>query len=483
VRVLFLKYWHNWSLRVTEQQVQNDLRVKQFARYALHEFAPDYTTIFRFEKWVSEQCPRAYFDLILKQVDEQFPNQRRQVQKGDTFAMIANAARESLVTLIRHSSQRLLRAIAEQKGWAYEQLEVLVGQAKLTGEEEKSYYRMTAEERAEQLHTAVSTAYASLDLQGLKPSESVQEWVGHLEKLLADNLYITWQADGQLGEVTRLPSKKQGSYRMGSATDPDATYRKHDDQDDLGYNVSVITNGEFVREIQADTGATPDAVPLPQLLQNQLEHHDLAPEKIVYDQAAGSGKNMAEVHQATNGQTQLVVKPRQMKKQGKLFGPRDFILDSGSYKLTCPNGVTSQIAYRSGSGDGWNYRFAAEQCADCPLRLHCRAKPEAETIRQVFITDYRTFEEKAWAYTLTESFKEEMRARSGVERIIAGLVRYCGARQARGRGLGRADFQAKMSGAVFNAKRLIRKHLLREQQARKEAEEARTRGGVCLVAA
>ena len=78
---------------------------------------------------------------------------------------------------------------------------------------------------------------------------------------------------------------------------------------------------------------------------------------------------------------------------------------------------------------------------------------------------------------------EEMRARSGIERNIAGLVRYCGARRARAAGLGRADFQAKMSGAVFNAKRLIRKHLLREQQARKEAAEARTREEVCLVAA
>ncbi len=153
--------------------------------------------------------------------------------------MIADAARESLVTLIRHSSQRLLRDIAEQKGWAYEQVVDLVGRANLTGEEEKSYHRMTAEERAEQLHTAVSTAYASLDLQGSKPNEAVQEWVGHLEKLLADNLHITWQADGQLGEVTRLPSKEQGSYRMGSATDPEATYRKHDDQDDLGYNIST----------------------------------------------------------------------------------------------------------------------------------------------------------------------------------------------------------------------------------------------------
>ena len=190
-------------------------------------------------------------------------SQRTQTQKGDTFAMVANAARESLVMLIRHTSQQLLRAIAQQKGWSYEQAVDLVGQAKLTGEGEQSFHPMSDKEKAQQLHTAVSVAYASLDLQGSKPNERVQEWVSHLEKLLADNLHITWQADGQLGEVTRLPSKKQGSYRMGSATDPEATYRKHDDQDDLGYNISVITNDEFVREIQADTGATPDPVPRP----------------------------------------------------------------------------------------------------------------------------------------------------------------------------------------------------------------------------
>lgn len=51
-----------------------------------------------------------------------------------------------------------------------------------------------------------------------------------------------------------------------SSADPDATYRVHgDDKKDFGYNVSVAVTNNFVREIQADTGAQPDPVAIPDL--------------------------------------------------------------------------------------------------------------------------------------------------------------------------------------------------------------------------
>jgi hypothetical protein len=292
----------------------------------------------------------------------------------------------------------------------------------------------------------------------------VREWVQIVEKALRDNVRIERDADEKIVSVRRCTKEEVGSYRMGSATDPDASYRKHNKRDDLGYNISVLTDDEFVREIRADTGTTPDAVPIPQMLAEQLEHHDLAPEKLLYDRAAGSGKTIAAVTQATEGQTQLVVTLREYSQRSKLYSPRDFDLAADGVYLTCPNDVATRIAYRSGSGDGWNFRFTPAMCADCPLRAQCRQSPAKETKREVFISDYRLVEEKARAYAQTDQFKEEMQTRWIVERIIAGLVRYCGARRANGRGLAKADFQAKMSGAVFNAKRMVKKLADRQKQ-------------------
>ncbi|MCW5858707.1 MAG: transposase [Caldilineales bacterium] len=49
-----------------------------------------------------------------------------------------------------------------------------------------------------------------------------------------------------------------------------------------------------------------------------------------------------------------------------------------------------------------------------------------------------------------------MRLRPLVERFIANLVRYHGARQARSRGQRRADFQMKMCGLAFNLAQWVR---------------------------
>ena len=395
--------------------------------------------------------------------------------------MVADAARESLLELLRHSGRSLLRAIAKQQGIPYKLLLQTVGREGIyKGKDEPHPGRMSKEEQQAQLTAVVRKVYTCLEMAEGSSDELVKAWVQIIEKAVTDNLRIEQDETGEIISVRRRTKKedKLGHYRMGSATDPDATYRKHDNKDDLGYNISTLTDDEFVREIRADTGATPDHVPIPQMLKDQQEHHDLAPEKLLYDKAAGSGKSIADVHQATGGKTQLVVSVRKHHHKNKLFSPRDFELSENKVSLTCPHGVTTKKAYRSGSGDGWNFRFSKEMCAECPLRAQCRKNPEKETKREVFISDHRMFEEQARAYAQTEQFKEEMRTRWIVERIIAGLVRYCGARRANGRGLAKADFQAKMAGAVFNAKRLVKKLSQKQEQATAPCPK----GELCLVA-
>jgi hypothetical protein len=285
----------------------------------------------------------------------------------------------------------------------------------------------------------------------------------HLDKILADEVCMEQGTADQSIHVTELPKDKKGSYRISSATDPDATYRVHgEDKVDFGYNVSVAATTRFIREIQADTGAQPDNVAVPKLLSAQIEHHDLTPIKLIYDAAAGTGKTRSQVDQITDGQTQLVSPLIPYGERTERFTPDDFTLAEACPEfdrrdgttLTCPNGQTSSTAYRSGSGDGRNFRFFANQCAGCPLWEQCR-DPQAnpEGMRQVFISDYRPLLDAARAYNQTDDFKADMKLRPIIEQIIAGLTRYNGARRARRRGEDKADFQAKMNAMAFNIKR------------------------------
>ena len=78
-------------------------------------------------------------------------------------------------------------------------------------------------------------------------------------------------------------------------------------------------------------------------------------------------------------------------------------------------------------------------------------------MRQVFISDYRAQVEAAQTYNQTEDYKQDHKLRQRIERIVAELVRYNGARRCRRVGLAPADWQAKMAAMAYNLKWWMRR--------------------------
>ncbi len=511
VRALLIKYLWQLSLRELEYTIRTNLVVRWFVGYGLCERTPDHSTLERFEQWVNTYHHRTFFDVVLRQIDQEFPEQRRQAQVGDTFAMQANAAKEGLVRLIRHTCQCLLRNLTvAAPAVAAAVTAQLDARALFGAADERAEFYLDAEARRVRLQTTVVAALACVDLvqsqlaaaPALPPAQAqpVAARLAALTKLMADEVAITRDAAGAITRVATLPAKQQGSYRLGSATDPDATYRVHGPgKCELGYNVNVAVNTHFVREIQAATGAQPDAVGLPDLLTAQQAHHDVTPAQLIYDAAAGEAKTRALVAQVTAGQTQLIAPLRPSPTRHDL-GPADCTLAADGLTLTCPHGQVSTTAYRAQGGDGRTFRFTAAQCQDCPLWSACRGpktpaaaaapasavpavvpasavpavvpasavpaaipasagpatKPAKPTLRQFFISDYRDELAQARTFNATPEYKAAMKLRPGVERIIAGLTRYNGARRGQRRGLTNADYQAKMNGMAFNLKTWLR---------------------------
>lgn len=144
-------------------------------------------------------------------------------------------------------------------------------------------------------------------------------------------------------------------------------------------------------------------------------------------------------------------------ERSERFGPDDFALSPDGTTLTCPRGRESSTAYRSQSGQGRMFRFAAEQCRGCPLAQPCRGdKVPANHMRQVFVSEHRSLLAQARTYALTEAYRQDLKARATIERIIANLVRYHGARYARRRGQQQCDFQVKMNAMAFNLRQWVR---------------------------
>lgn len=438
---------------------------------------PDHSTLDRFELWVCAHQPRTFFDTVLAQIDAQFPGERAQPQVGDTFALQADAAKEGLVPRLRHTCRHLLGSLRARIPTLQPEIAAQLAEPALCGApDEKDEHWLTPAERLARVQTTVLAAQACAawvrtqlaTAPTLTPEAQhpVEQWLAHLDKLIRDEVTVTAPTADHPIQVTPLPEIERGHYRLGSATDPDATYRVHGEhKTDLGYNVQVAVTENFVRAIEVSTGAQPDNVGIPDLLTTQQEHQGFLPPKLIYDTAAGEGKTRARVAEATQSQTQLVAPLAVKDKNNPLFKPEQFTLAADGKALTCPNGKTTEVAYGSGSGDGRTFRFLGYQCADCPLWEKCRQDTRRSTrMRQVFISDYRKEVEAARAYNQTAQFKADMQQRPRVERIIAALVRYNGARRAHRRGQAKADFQMKLCATAYNLKKWMQ--VLRDRESR-----------------
>ena len=479
VRAFFIKYYFNLSLRELEWQIRFNFIFRWFVGYHLFEEVADHNTYHEFEKYLYNEQPRDFFDVMLRQIDQSLPEERQRSQVGDTFALQADAALESIIKRLRHTADRLLRALARRDYAAYEQVTAVLNMTQFFGGTDESLeYYLAREAWRERLQNTVQGTLACLVLvqSYRKTMPEVAKLAACLEKILADELEVDQDDAGRVTSVKMLPDKKRGTYRICGGSDPEATIRNHGpDKQDFGYNISVAATVNFVREIRADTGSQPDPVAIPDLLTAQIEHHDHCPEKFLYDQAAGSGKTAAEVAKATDGRTQLVAKPLPYDQRSERFGPRDFQLSEHGNCLTCPAGRLTARKYRHPAG-GHTFRFLPPECAGCQLLVLCRGKDEAPTTkRDVFISDHTLEFQRLLDYSQTPEFKMEMKMlRPQVERVIAGLVQHNGARRARFCGLHKVDYQVKMCAMAYNVKRWL--SLLAEKERGKKRPQRRRWG-------
>jgi hypothetical protein len=61
-----------------------------------------------------------------------------------------------------------------------------------------------------------------------------------LDKIITDEVRLTTDDLGAITHVTARPKDDKGAFRLGSATDPEATYRVHGEKkSDFGYNINV----------------------------------------------------------------------------------------------------------------------------------------------------------------------------------------------------------------------------------------------------
>ena len=472
VRALLVKYLHNLSLRQTEEMIDNHMLTKWFVGYGLFETPLDHSTLDRFELWLFRHQPRLFFDEVIRLIDQLCPEDRQRLQLVDTFALHARAANTYLIELLRDLCRHLLCRLADVDPDRHLALLAQLNLPALLGApDEKITPALDAQQRAERLQQVGSQARRLLRLlngsleqaPALPPDDQapLRLLLAALDKIITDETTITANNPADPDDITIIerPHGQKGSYRIGSATDLEATYRKnhHDTQAVLGYNPTVLGSKVFIRETHLATGAEPDNVGLATVLKNQHERHGFFPEHLAGDMAYGHGKTRAQIEQLTHGQTQIIALVPDYDQRSQRFNPRDFTLADDGRSLTCLHNKTTTRRYPHPAEGGLQFRFPAKLCRDCPLWNQCRG-PNSKTsaARNVFISFYRDQIEAAQDFNQSDTFKEGVKQRMNIERLIFCLTKIHGARRAHSYGQQRTDYQLKMQATAFNLRQLVR---------------------------
>jgi len=486
VRALLIKYIYNLALRPTEELIDNHILVKWFVGYSLFEDPPDHSYLNRFELWVFAHHPRLFFDEVIRLIDQLCPEDRQRLQIVDTFGMQARAANTYLIELLRDMGSKILRLLAETDPALHLTLLAQLDLLDLFGRpDEKITPALKAKERAERLQTVGRQALRLYRLlsdhldqaHALAPEAQIplRLLLAYLNKIITDETTVTPNNPADPDDLTFVERKhgQKGSYRIGSATDLAATYRKHDDKEAvLGFNPTILSTKIFIRHTQVDTGARQDNEALPQVLQSQYDHHGFFPDFVAGDMKYGYGKTRALVAEVTHGQTQIIALVPDYDKRSDLFHPRDFTLSDDGLTLTCPHHLTTTRRYLTEGKGGVDFRFPAKLCRGCPLWDNCRGPGSKKSVpRNVFISFYRDQVEAAQEFNQTEIAKAGLKERMNIERLIYCLTNIYGARKAHSYGQARADFQLKMQATAYNLRQLVR-----------EVLKKRAGGGVCPLA-
>ena len=468
VRAEIVRAWaDSCSDRDLEWHLATNLLVRWFVGLPLLASTPDHSTLARFHVWLANHQPDAFFSDVLAFLERLDPEAAASTpQIIDTFAVqspaawsprVANLLLDLCADLIdawqQHAPLSLQHALPPLD------LGPILQPARPRDARDRQSLLVQAVSLSERLLAGLTPALPELP----QPARAaLARLTNALTKVIADEL--TFDASG-------FPSQRidKGDYRIISATDLEATFRKHDDDLTLGYNVAIATTATRIRAVVVASGAVPDSEAPELLTRQQLAAQQPLPPYYVMDRAGGWGKCRARVEVVSGGQTQMVAHiPPAGGSDPTRFGPADFQVNPDRTRCTCPHGVSSTKAYASKDGDGVHFRFLATQCRGCPLWERCRgAEGNPKGHRTVFVSDYHTYLRRAAAFNQTDEGQALLRSRWRVEPTIAWLTRYQGCRRSRRVGLGAAQCQLFQACAVRNL--LLWLSRIKRGQARRPA--------------
>ena len=394
------------------------------------------------------------FERLVAYLRERGYIKERGKQRTDSTKMIGLVARLSRLELVLETIRVTLGALVDaDASWVRNHLSV----ALVDNYSQRRWdFRLSESEIRRRMGEAGQEGYWLLDQVEAHGSDELKTLaeVKQLRRILEEQ--FTRGEDGDT--APRPPSQVKGDV-ITTPHDPEVRYGYKGGQGWVGYKLQVTeTAGEasrFITDVEVVPAMRQDNQCLT-AIQDRLVQRGIPPGKQYVDQAYMSGRHIAESLAKGIDLRGYVREGNTSRPEG--FRLQDFQIDVERRQAICPArkkqvkwararpGVKNLIAYHIGFGT---------QCQSCPYFGPglCTDKPNG---RWLGINAYHDLIQARRQEADTETFKQEMQIRAGIEGAVSEIVRSHGARRSRFRGRQKSQLQALFVAAATNLKRLAR---------------------------
>lgn len=438
LKLEFLQYHYNLSDRRVVDQAHYNMAFRWFLDLSLDSPLPHHTLLTYFRQRLGWEKHQQVFDGLVGQAREQGLVKDR-LRLKDATHIIANIAVPSTIRLVSQTRDRLLDALrpwAAARVAAEEQqvLAVRTATADLSGEE-RLLQRVT--------HLRAVVAWAEA-LCGERPFAAA---AAAPRQPLAEALHLAHQ-------VLADRDDPKAPQPLRSLVDRDARKGQHRGWYD-GYllDVAMDADSDLVTAVNVLPAGSNEGADVTTLLRHEEQAHGNDVQAVSLDGAGFQGPVLRELTDPDGLHVEVFVPPPAVPARAG-FAPEQFTLDAAGTTLTCPAGQTTPRRKRSW-GHGWDYRFARAVCAACPLQAQCIPRLPQQTGRTVTKNDYEAEYRAARAKASTAEYAAVRQQHRGIERKLAEMIRWHGARRARYWGRGRVLLQGLLTAVVVNVKRMV----------------------------
>jgi transposase len=446
MKLSLLQFHYDLSDSQVIRQAQVNVAFRFFLDVSLESALPVPSLLSQFRTRLGSERFRQVFNEIVRQARGHGLVKDR-LRLKDATHVIANVAIPSTIRLVAQARERVLTTAEE-----FAAVEVAAKR------KEMETVRQTTADLSEERRLLARVAYLrEVVLWGEQWRQRLEDSARNSQPLATEEHVTAFKAALELAHKVLNDREPEAKDKLRSLVEPEVRTGKHGDYYD-GYllDVSMDADSDILCALDILPANGDEAANATALItsEERVQGNDIA--SLSMDRIGYRGDVLAALSDAAEGpQLTVYVPPIDWTPPNpELFAPAAFTLNETQDEVCCPGGVTSRWRKRTRYGHGWQFRFRAAQCRACPLRAQCVA-PKTAGGRTVTKSDYQAQYHAAQQQAQTPAYRAVRREHPRIERKLAELVRWHGARRVRYRGRLRVKIQYLLTAVVVNCKRIV----------------------------